>query len=529
MPAPREHPVFKDSLADVILRSADNVHFRLHKIVLYLASDFFGDMFSLPQPNRAVTAASPSNPLNPDSETVDELPVIPVTESSTVLESLFRLCYPMDDPPLETIEQVRPTLEAALKYQMREAIKITTARLRTLAAIAPLRVYAIASRLSLTDVATVARNAVRDQGMQDLYVTELEDISVEAYRQLLAYCTATATPNSPDSVLATTLSTAEAIASAPRSPMRHSLGHIVSTTFNPRDAEVVIHTADGIRLGVSKDILRLSSSVFAKKLQSEEGRQASVQQPAILTVPESGEVMVNLLQICYPIPDVPILETGLALVLVFEAAKKYQVGKALEHLRGELSKRVDNPSDNHFSLYLVACRLGMRELAEKAAHRTLRRDLLTELAGGEPGELGLSAGCAWRLLEYHRQCKAAVRSVVDGARTAAGGINGIPWLSTEWRGKLRGCHNARSHNKLPCWLGSYLEAVGKEGWPSGATAVSDAVLEFLSTQARNWCRTCRMLEDLPMMAKFRNFLQEVIDQREQEVKLQWRPSSVLLT
>ncbi|KAI0328721.1 hypothetical protein GY45DRAFT_959688 [Cubamyces sp. BRFM 1775] len=529
MLAPSEHPTFKDPLADVILRSADNVHFRLHKIVLSLASDFFSDMFSLPQPGRGGTAASPSSTLNSESETVDGLPVIPVTESSAALESLFCLCYPIDDPPLETVEQVRPTLEAALKYQMREAIKITTARLRDLAVIAPMRVFAIASRLSLIDVVIVAANAVRDLGIQDTYVDELEEISVEAYRQLLDYCTAT-----PGSVNATPAP--PFMQSFGEAPMFgpagfdlldcYSLEYAMNTTFNPTGAELVLHTADDIRLGVSKDILTLSSPVFAKELQSNGGRQAPVQQPTVLTVPESAEVMVALLRICYPIPDVPITGAGVELVSVLEAAERYQMDKAVEHIQRELLERVhdDSPSGaHHLPLYLVACRLGMRWLAKKAAYRTLRRNLLKELAGAEVRELawlGVSAGCVWRLLEYHRQCKAAVRSVVDGARI--GSIDSIPWFSPEWKDKLKKscqCCMLSYANWLPCWFGSYMDAIGNEEWPSGATAVGDTALESCSTGAYiDGCETCRRVTSFPTMVNFSKFVQEVIDQREQEVR-----------
>ncbi|EIN03893.1 hypothetical protein PUNSTDRAFT_29952, partial [Punctularia strigosozonata HHB-11173 SS5] len=35
--------------ADVILRTSDNVDFRVYKLILSLASPFFSDMFTLPQ------------------------------------------------------------------------------------------------------------------------------------------------------------------------------------------------------------------------------------------------------------------------------------------------------------------------------------------------------------------------------------------------------------------------------------------------------------------------------------------------
>ncbi|KZT05033.1 uncharacterized protein LAESUDRAFT_656693, partial [Laetiporus sulphureus 93-53] len=79
---------FNKNSADVILRTADEVDFHLHKAVLMLASSVFEDMFSILQP--AVSAAEL------DFET--DLPIVPVTETSKTLDALLRLCYPTADP-----------------------------------------------------------------------------------------------------------------------------------------------------------------------------------------------------------------------------------------------------------------------------------------------------------------------------------------------------------------------------------------------------------------------------------------------
>ncbi|KAI0255963.1 hypothetical protein BJV78DRAFT_1113987, partial [Lactifluus subvellereus] len=41
---------FDDADADIILRSSDQVNFHVYKVILSVASPFFKDMFSLPQP-----------------------------------------------------------------------------------------------------------------------------------------------------------------------------------------------------------------------------------------------------------------------------------------------------------------------------------------------------------------------------------------------------------------------------------------------------------------------------------------------
>ena len=67
--------------ANLIIRSSDLVNFRVHKPVLAMASPFFKDLLSLPQP--------------PDSEVVDGLPVVHISESSELLNSLISILYPV--------------------------------------------------------------------------------------------------------------------------------------------------------------------------------------------------------------------------------------------------------------------------------------------------------------------------------------------------------------------------------------------------------------------------------------------------
>jgi hypothetical protein len=94
---------FNNKNADVILRSADRVHFRLHKLILEQSSPIFRDIFKL---------------LQPDVEG-NTVPIVPVSESSKTLDCLFRIVYPVGTCPkridLVTIERA---LDAAVKYKM---------------------------------------------------------------------------------------------------------------------------------------------------------------------------------------------------------------------------------------------------------------------------------------------------------------------------------------------------------------------------------------------------------------------------
>ena len=68
--------------ANLIIRSSDSVDFRVHKSVLAIVSPFFEVLLSLPQPS--------------DSESVDGIPVVELSENSDVLNSLVSILYPVD-------------------------------------------------------------------------------------------------------------------------------------------------------------------------------------------------------------------------------------------------------------------------------------------------------------------------------------------------------------------------------------------------------------------------------------------------
>ena len=72
---------FDISDTNLIIRSSDDVDYRVHKSVLAMSSPFFKDLLSLPQP--------------PDGEVLDGLPVVQFSESSELLNSLISMLYPV--------------------------------------------------------------------------------------------------------------------------------------------------------------------------------------------------------------------------------------------------------------------------------------------------------------------------------------------------------------------------------------------------------------------------------------------------
>ncbi|EIM81357.1 uncharacterized protein STEHIDRAFT_20681, partial [Stereum hirsutum FP-91666 SS1] len=171
---------FDESDADTILRSSDFVDFSVHRLILCKASPLFEDMLSLPQ--------SPGNGDIPNGETRNGKPVIQMTEDSRTLDHVLRFCYPIPDPPLPYIEDVKHALRASDKLQL-EVVQVgASRRLITMAEDEPERAYAIAWLFELPDVAIVAaRHTLRHPLLTGPSIAEFSEIPASALYALLQY------------------------------------------------------------------------------------------------------------------------------------------------------------------------------------------------------------------------------------------------------------------------------------------------------------------------------------------------------
>ena len=126
--------------ASIIVRSSDQVNFRIHKSLLAMSSPFFKDLLSLPQP--------------PDGELVDGLPVVALSEDAGLLNSLVSLLYPTSPIIPGSYEMVFALLAACQKYDMesvqsdiRDEIKLE--RFPAPVGVEGFSAYAIASSMGL--------------------------------------------------------------------------------------------------------------------------------------------------------------------------------------------------------------------------------------------------------------------------------------------------------------------------------------------------------------------------------------------
>ncbi|OJT11391.1 hypothetical protein TRAPUB_12086 [Trametes pubescens] len=168
--SPSSAPAPFDNLStDIVLRSADHVDFHVWRVILREASVFFANMFADAQ-------SGPS-----------DAPLVPMTESARTVEALLRLCYPVPDPEFASIDDLKPVMVAARKYQMDYIMQVLTRHLLVFAENTPLQAYAIALQFDLVDAArTAARLTLRCDDPCP-FTEELDAVPATAYYHLLAY------------------------------------------------------------------------------------------------------------------------------------------------------------------------------------------------------------------------------------------------------------------------------------------------------------------------------------------------------
>lgn len=405
---------FNKAAADAILRSSDNVDFWVRRSILAEASCIFEDMLSIPQPPRGTLD---------DEDTKDGLPVIRLTEGSQALDKLLRLCYPIDDPEFNSLDELRPVLEAAMKYMMEEATSLLRARLVKLGHSQPLRAFAIACALDLTPEAEslvpLAYTA------HCAFVDELKDISAGVYYRVSHYMAKCTSPKhaSGSSKKARPVSIATSILPPPPSPKTtftptHVHGGDVEAVppelLNSPTADVIFRTLDAVDFRLHSPLLSLASPMFRRMLEDRHAER-TYDPPdkgntclGIIFVSEDSTTLASLLRHIYPLPRPPPPSFP-ALKSLLTAAHKYSLTSLLADLRPALQAHL--PADT-LRVFALAHRFNMPDVRAAAA-RALLRVSYQELRHRYVEELEeIPAADYFRLLVYHDQCGQAASAFV---------------------------------------------------------------------------------------------------------------------
>ena len=132
---------FNASSADAILRSFDGKEFRVHQLILSLASPVFQGMFNLPQPT------------DPPSQ----IPSVDVPESSDILQPFLQYLYPQLHPTIPDISMWAALYTVADKYNVEMVTNLLRDMLMSrFLETSPLRVYALASYWGFEEEAKIA-------------------------------------------------------------------------------------------------------------------------------------------------------------------------------------------------------------------------------------------------------------------------------------------------------------------------------------------------------------------------------------
>ncbi|KAH9951050.1 hypothetical protein B0H21DRAFT_719244 [Amylocystis lapponica] len=510
----KNDPTFMKPTADVVLISSDDVVFRVHKIILAEASTFFETMFTLPQPSDSPTASCEH----------EGLPAMPVAERSDVLESLLRLCYPIDDPRFSHPGDAGKVLAAAMKYEMQEAIKIATRCLLGFVPMSPLQVYVVACLHRFENVASAAAKEValkaytRDTIPPTAYVEGMEEISAGAYYRLLAYCRC-------NGIVFAEFTFCEAgalvlpadtkdVSSVQGSGSEFLPGNLPDTDIILRSRDLVDFPVHGIILRIASpilegkilDALAQSPPPHPQSLTHESAAHTSTRNSLpVVQLPESSQTLSMMLQLLYPVsnPAIPNLNEISALLAM---AWKYKIRKIVHFVTTTLDAALQTQP---LRVYLVTSRFrhsDLSRLLHQAAKLTLGHDIMQTYYP----ELELASACHfYRLLYYHRECCDAAMASIGNKRRIVSKLTNVFIVP---------CGRKSAFNfKQPCWFPDYLEQVKAaiKVNPAAAAIAATAVLKTTFTKLTSnktfWCDPCKNLDYLDSVIQANEILGKEID------------------
>ncbi|KAF9820568.1 hypothetical protein IEO21_01271 [Rhodonia placenta] len=535
------HPFTKGS-ADAVLISSDMIEFRVHRVILSEASHFFDGLFALPQD------ASTQTPHK-------EAPVIHVSEHSSVLDPLLRYCYPMADPVLTSLDITIATLEAALKYDLTEATELLKAQLSTHAKAAPLRVYSIACRHRMEDLALVAAREVHCQEkpaefhpdtrsitageryarlLQFCHHPDIRPITAGEYARLLQFCREGSLPERQTFTSSST--TARVLSECGKDGEGSSVSILQSET---ETADVIISCLDGVDLRAHRAILELASPVLKRMLSDAPiTSQSTIDHPANrsdimsgtttaadlteshltrgvftnsrINLTQSSRIVSFLLQFCYP-SSVHTPMMPFDVVNVYSAAQGYDMKKVLKALEAEMSVSRELKEDP-LLVYFLACRCGFQSIARAAAKRTLGREM-EDICRYRPEMELVAAPALYNLTKYHAECTEEVMRLTKSYNLL---------FNKDDKAVSRCAHFARLTR--PCWLEQLVVLITptlrKDITGATLKARFPALLEIISdTKVR--CDRCKGWDVAVVFYRTCGTLADEVDKAISRVQLPW--------
>ena len=393
VPSPFNRPT-----ADLILRTSDNLDFRVQSQILLEASPVFETLLSLPQPN-------------PDTDTVRDgnvAPIIDITESARVLDALMRICYPIVKPKARPFRDIEPVLRAALKYEMELPIAMLSDELITHALRAPLEVWAIACRTGLEDVArraaehTLASQTLDIPGLEDLDgITAGHVFRLHEFHRLRGKVDFSFKLLTPPS----------AVVDQPLPDDAPSSDKDITDVPMP---DLCIVSSDGVEFLVHRSVIAMSSTTLQAQVDGaiRNGTDATQQSVSATAgcpkfqVDVAGSVLSTLLKLCYP-GEVELAPDPVHVAAVLSASEKLH----MDRVRRVVAKRWNIAAKaSPLLAFLLATGAGLLDCAKDAAQYALE----IALEGMYLREMENAPALPYhRLLMHYRSCGAIAQNLLS--------------------------------------------------------------------------------------------------------------------
>ncbi|OCH91510.1 hypothetical protein OBBRIDRAFT_775094 [Obba rivulosa] len=254
--------------------------------------------------------------------------------------------------------------------------------------------------------------------------------------------------------------------------------------FTKSSADVILHSSDNVNFCVHKLILSEASPFFETMfslVQPTTSQLGTTDALPVVDLTETSQTTNLLLHFCYPMPHPEFGKDDLGkLADVLEAAMKYDISAAIASLR-KLLVHPDFIEGHPFLLYSIACRLGLRPEAERAAWQTLRIEWPEEYT---PELQAICPSAFYRLTEFRRRCTVASVEFIRYPPPWTGGDDGWYHPNSEGRvyfGFVDDCENLAvyrhedHHEGMPLLPAEYQDELVEEliKRPSGIAIVSN--------------------------------------------------------
>ncbi|KAH9931717.1 uncharacterized protein BXZ73DRAFT_3833, partial [Epithele typhae] len=393
---------FDQPSVDLILRSSGHVYFHVHRAILTQASPVFADMFSIPQPSTA-----------PQS---DHPPVVDVSETEETLRCLLLLCYPLNKPHMESLQDVEPVLMAAIKYDMEWPLSFLSDRLQSAIADHPLRVWAIACRAGLAGIAQQAAATMKAPQASTETMTAsirthlqaeglgvLDRIGAGTYYRLREYL------RSPSSSCVFTILPVPSTVPPPatvKSPSSTPSSLDITPSFITPDlpVDITLKCSDNVRVKTHKLMLVVHMPKNPHIVQVEDGGTVEIHFPS--------QTVVDLLRVCY------LTEVGLPLTLD-RIARALEASQSLgmDGVAAALHRRwKEKAASSPVAAFFAAA---AHELDSDYIHDTARSTLRAKILGLYVKQMEDVAALVYHhLLQYHHDASLAVDGVLEKKQDA---------------------------------------------------------------------------------------------------------------